>query len=83
MHERSRPSPSSLGQVMMMETAQQNMENHPVIRTLYDHADEVTCLAFHPSEQILASGSRDFTLKMFDYSKPSVKRACRCLQASK
>uniref|UniRef100_A0A8C4NLG3 Cleavage stimulation factor subunit 1 n=1 Tax=Eptatretus burgeri TaxID=7764 RepID=A0A8C4NLG3_EPTBU len=67
-------------EVMMMETAQQNMENHPVIRTLYDHADEVTCLAFHPSEQILASGSRDFTLKMFDYSKPSVKRACRCLQ---
>ena len=32
---------------MMNETAQQNMENHPVIRTLYDHVDEVTCLAFH------------------------------------
>ncbi|MGH0177786.1 UNVERIFIED_CONTAM: hypothetical protein FKN15_075980 [Acipenser sinensis] len=41
-------------EVMMNETAQQNMENHPVIRTLYDHVDEVTCLAFHPTEQILS-----------------------------
>lgn len=67
-------------QVMMNETAQQNMENHPVIRTLYDHVDEVTCLAFHPTEQILASGSRDYTLKLFDYSKPSAKRAFKYIQ---
>lgn len=67
-------------QVMMNETAQQNMENHPVIRTLYDHVDEVTCLAFHPTEQILASGSRDYTLKLFDYSKPSAKRAFKHIQ---
>lgn len=66
----------------MNETAQQNMENHPVIRTLYDHVDEVTCLAFHPSEQILASGSRDYTLKLFDYSKPSAKRAFKYIQVS-
>lgn len=65
---------------MMNETAQQNMENHPVIRTLYDHVDEVTCLAFHPTEQILASGSRDYTLKLFDYSKPSAKRAFKHIQ---
>lgn len=64
----------------MNETAQQNMENHPVIRTLYDHVDEVTCLAFHPTEQILASGSRDYTLKLFDYSKPSAKRAFKHIQ---
>lgn len=56
------------------------MENHPVIRTLYDHVDEVTCLAFHPTEQILASGSRDYTLKLFDYSKPSAKRAFKYIQ---
>lgn len=67
---------------MMNETAQQNMENHPVIRTLYDHVDEVTCLAFHPTEQILASGSRDYTLKLFDYSKPSAKRAFKHIQVS-
>lgn len=71
-----------LCQVMMNETAQQNMENHPVIRTLYDHVDEVTCLAFHPTEQILASGSRDYTLKLFDYSKPSAKRAFKYIQVS-
>lgn len=70
----------SMLQVMMNETAQQNMENHPVIRTLYDHVDEVTCLAFHPTEQILASGSRDYTLKLFDYSKPSAKRAFKYIQ---
>lgn len=70
----------SATQVMMNETAQQNMENHPVIRTLYDHVDEVTCLAFHPTEQILASGSRDYTLKLFDYSKPSAKRAFKYIQ---
>lgn len=64
----------------MNETAQQNMENHPVIRTLYDHVDEVTCLAFHPTDQILASGSRDYTLKLFDYSKPSAKRAFKYIQ---
>ncbi|NP_001315488.1 cleavage stimulation factor subunit 1 [Danio rerio] len=67
-------------EVMMNETAQQNMENHPVIRTLYDHVDEVTCLSFHPTEQILASGSRDYTLKLFDYSKPSAKRAFKHVQ---
>ncbi|TSK16216.1 Cleavage stimulation factor subunit 1 [Bagarius yarrelli] len=67
-------------EVMINETAQQNMENHPVIRTLYDHVDEVTCLAFHPTEQILASGSRDYTLKLFDYSKPSAKRAFKYIQ---
>nr|KAF6471023.1 hypothetical protein HJG59_003439 [Molossus molossus] len=67
-------------EVMMNETAQQNMENHPVIRTPYDHVDEVTCLAFHPTEQILASGSRDYTLKLFDYSKPSAKRAFKYIQ---
>ena len=26
--------------------------DHPVIRTLYDHIEEVTCLNFHPTEQV-------------------------------
>ena len=43
---------------------QQNAENHPVIRTLYDHADEITTLAFHPFEPVLVSGSRDYTIKV-------------------
>ena len=41
--------------------------SHPVIRTLYDHVEEVTCLRFHPREPLLASGSRDYTVKIFDY----------------
>ncbi|KAG8512409.1 Cleavage stimulation factor subunit 1, partial [Galemys pyrenaicus] len=45
-------------EVMMNETAQQSMENHP----------------------ILASRSRDYMLKLFDYSKPTAKRAFRELK---
>lgn len=52
---------------------------HPVIRTLYDHLEEVTCLEFHPKEPILVSGSRDFTVKLFDFSKASVKKAFRTI----
>ena len=48
---------------------------HPVIRTLYDHLDEITCLEFHPKEQILFSGSRDANVKLFDFSKASAKKA--------
>ncbi|CAF0802709.1 unnamed protein product [Didymodactylos carnosus] len=57
----------------------QNLENHPVIRTLYDHADEVTCLDFHPYDPILVSGSRDYTIKFFEYAKPSTKKSFRTM----
>lgn len=57
-------------------------QGHPVIRTLYDHLEEVTCLEFHPREPILVSGSRDFTIKLFDYSKTSVKKAFRTITVS-
>lgn len=40
----------------------------------------VTTLDFHPTVSILASGSKDCTIKFFDYSKPSAKRAYRVLQ---
>ncbi|KAK6058193.1 WD domain, G-beta repeat protein [Cooperia oncophora] len=53
--------------------------NHPVIRTLYDHLDEVTVVTFHPREQILVSGSTDKTVKLFDFSKTAVKRAMKTL----
>lgn len=61
-------------------TQQQTAENHPVIRTLYDHADEITTLAFHPFEPILVSGSRDYTIKFFEYAKPSTKKAFKSIQ---
>lgn len=66
---------------MLAKSAPEDLEpgrsehGHPVIRTLYDHTDEVSVLEFHPSEQILASGSRDCTVKLFDISKASVKKA--------
>ncbi|CAF0921688.1 unnamed protein product [Rotaria sordida] len=56
-----------------------SLDNHPVMRTLYDHADEVTCLDFHPYDPILASGSRDYTIKFFEYSKPTTKKSFRSI----
>lgn len=63
-----------------LTSQQQTAENHPVIRTLYDHADEITCLAFHPFEPVLVSGSRDYTIKFFEYAKPSTKKAFKSIQ---
>lgn len=42
---------------------------------------EVTCVDFHPdaSQQILVSGSKDYTIKFFDFSNPSVKKAQRSI----
>lgn len=62
-----------------MEASGPESQGHPVIRTLYDHVEEVTCLEFHPREAILASGSRDCSVKLFDYSKTSVKKAFRTI----
>jgi len=61
-------------------SSQNQMGDHPVIRTLYDHVDEITCIEFHPTEQILISGSKDYTVKVFDYSKSSAKRASRTIK---
>ena len=36
-------------------------------------------LDFHPTVSVLASGSKDCTVKFFDYSKPAVKRSYRSL----
>ncbi|XP_049284443.1 cleavage stimulation factor subunit 1 [Anopheles funestus] len=70
---------------MLAKSAPEDMEPgreqhaHPVIRTLYDHTDEVTYLEFHPKDQVLASASRDNTVKLFDISKASVKKAHKVL----
>jgi len=37
---------------MLEQASQPGMGDHPVIRTLYDHVDEVTCVDFHPTEQV-------------------------------
>lgn len=76
-------NPTSDSQQQTVESSgAHNSDTHPVIRTLYDHMEEVTCLTFHPKDQFLISGSRDMTIKVFDYTKPSVKRACKSVQES-
>jgi cleavage stimulation factor subunit 1 len=60
-----------------------DQQGHPVIRTLYDHVEEVTCLEFHPRDAILASGSRDCTVKLFDFSKAAAKKAFKTLSVTK
>jgi cleavage stimulation factor subunit 1 len=77
------------------DAAAVKLSDAPVVRTLYDHTDvrsnehftcsyhhlqEVTCLQFHPKLPLLISGSSDTTIKLFDYSKPAVKRAYRLIQ---
>lgn len=62
-----------------MDPSRGEQQGHPVIRTLYDHMEEVTCLEFHPKEPILVSGSKDNTIKMFDISKASVKKAFKTI----
>jgi len=54
----------------------------PVIRTLYDHTEQVNDLSFHPNGLVLASCSNDQSIKLFDLSKTGVKRAFRYLQVS-
>ncbi|KAF9083957.1 cleavage stimulation factor, 3' pre-RNA, subunit 1 [Mortierella sp. AD031] len=57
------------------------MDVHPVIRTLYDHTTPVTDADFHPNGLVLAASS-DTVVKLYDLSKPSVKRSFRYLQDS-
>ena len=47
---------------------------------LFSKLQEVTCLDFHPKENLLASGSRDCSVKLFDFSKASAKKAMRTIQ---
>jgi len=53
----------------------------PVVRTLQDHVLGVTCLAFHPMNPTLFSGSVDKAVKIFDLTRPpGHKKAFSVLQ---
>jgi cleavage stimulation factor subunit 1 len=52
----------------------------PMIRALYDHVEAVNTVAFHPNGRVLASGSDDYTIKLYDLQRVGVKRAFRYLQ---
>ncbi|KAA3458348.1 cleavage stimulation factor subunit 50 isoform X1 [Gossypium australe] len=62
----------------------------PVIRTFYDHVQHgltlfaqmqpINDLDFHPQSTVLISGAKDNTIKFFDFSKATAKRAFRVIQ---
>lgn len=45
----------------------------PVVRTYTDHASSVNDIDFHPSASYVASASRDCTINMYDYARPTKK----------
>ncbi|KAG2393361.1 hypothetical protein C9374_006892 [Naegleria lovaniensis] len=54
----------------------------PVIRTFYDHQMDINDVEFHPVLPIIISASKDRTIKFFDITKPSVKRAFHTIDES-
>jgi len=53
----------------------------PITRTLQDHLGSITCLAFHPTNPTLFSGSKDKAVKIFDLTRPpGHKKAFSVLQ---
>ncbi|KAL9651807.1 hypothetical protein ABK040_014452 [Willaertia magna] len=54
----------------------------PVIRTFYDHQMEINDIDFHPFLPVIVSASRDRTVKFFDITKVSVKRAFHTIEES-
>ena len=47
----------------------------PLIRTYADHTEPITSLHFHPLEPFLISTSTDRTIRFFQYSNPTYRRA--------
>lgn len=47
----------------------------PLIRTYADHGEPITALQFHPLEPFLISASTDCTIRFFQYSNPTYRRA--------
>ncbi|XP_038687760.1 cleavage stimulation factor subunit 50 isoform X2 [Tripterygium wilfordii] len=69
---------SKVKQMMLPDT--KDAPVRPVIRTFYDHIQPINDLDFHPHNTILISGAKDHTIKFFDFSKATAKRAFRFLQ---
>lgn len=51
-----------------------------VTRSFYDHSSTVTDVCFHPTTPLLASCSKDMSIKFFDYSKTHAKRSVKFIQ---
>jgi len=52
----------------------------PLIKTLLDHETVIYDLDFHPVEPFFATASKDSTIKFFDQSRATIKRAYKSIQ---
>jgi len=71
---------STEGPVGRMRVTEEELAK-PIVRTLQDHLQQVTCIAFHPMNPTLFSGSLDKAVKIFDLTRPpGHKKAFSVLQ---
>eukprot|EP00933_Yihiella_yeosuensis_P026484 TRINITY_DN20566_c0_g1_i1.p1 TRINITY_DN20566_c0_g1~~TRINITY_DN20566_c0_g1_i1.p1 ORF type:complete len:487 (-),score=97.43 TRINITY_DN20566_c0_g1_i1:130-1590(-) len=71
---------STEGPVGRMRVTEEELMK-PIVRTLQDHVQGVTCLAFHPMNPTLFSGSLDKAVKIYDLTRPpGHKKAFSVLQ---
>ena len=56
-----------------------SMQLH-IAKACFHYLQEVSALDFHPQHMILASGSKDHSIRFFEFSKPSVKKAYKSIQ---
>ncbi|XP_031490816.1 cleavage stimulation factor subunit 50 isoform X2 [Nymphaea colorata] len=71
---------SKVKQMMLPDSSSRDGPVRPVIRTFYDHLQPINDLDFHPQNMVLISGAKDHTIKFFDFSKTTAKRAVRVIQ---
>ncbi|CAN6470769.1 unnamed protein product [Victoria cruziana] len=71
---------SKVKQMMLPDSSSRDGPVRPVIRTFYDHLQPINDLDFHPQSMVLISGAKDHTIKFFDFSKTTAKRAVRVIQ---
>lgn len=71
---------STEGPVGRMRVTEEELMK-PIVRTLQDHVQGITCMAFHPMNPTLFSGSLDKSVKIFDLTRPpGHKKAFSVLQ---
>ncbi|KAK4799235.1 hypothetical protein SAY86_024600 [Trapa natans] len=69
---------SKIKQMMLPDSRDSSART--VTRTFYDHTQPINDLDFHPHSSILISGAKDCTIKFFDLSKATAKKAFRLIQ---
>jgi len=68
-------TPTSLSRRNMDPTSW--LPRSPARHTLQSHRDPITCVAFHPVFSSLASGSEDYTIKIWDWELGELERTVK------